>query len=216
MSNSLSWLLDVLLTHRSAKYPLAIIAKALEVFDRPWLCGFDIGCSFQGTVAHSPKLSQIFKDSGSRICVNAFHGYSHSYSCQQHHHPNVINGMGLEDFETMEHIFSLSNQLASVVRYTSAYRRRVLVHMYFQRWDEERYQSLGKFIYDNFLQAQGIISMKEPLVVDSLRALGLTAEDLARFAEEERSYVASLQKESDRHLHTIAYVQALEELWSVE
>ncbi|KAI1782950.1 hypothetical protein LXA43DRAFT_904545, partial [Ganoderma leucocontextum] len=208
------WIADMVRSGELAKYPLAIVAKALEVFDDRWLCGFDIGCSFQGTVAHSPKLAQKFKDSGSRICVNAFHGYSHSYLCQQHHHPNIIVGMGLEDFETMEHIFSLSNQLAGVIRYTSAYRRRALIQMYFQRWDEERYQSLGKFIYDNFIQAREIIDTKEPLVQESLLALSLTVEDLKTLAEDERSYVGSLQKEDDRHIHAVAYVQALEELWS--
>ena len=200
----------------SAKYPLAIIAKALEVFRDRWVCAFDVGCSFQGTLQRSPKLGQIFKDSGSRICVNAFHGYSHSYSCQQHHHPNGIKGMGLEDLETMERIFSLSNQLAPIIRYTSAYRRRVLIQMYFQRWDEERYLALGKFLYDNFIQAREIINEKETLVTHSLRELQLTPQDLARFKAEEGTYLASLQKEDDRHLHAVAYVQALEELRSVE
>ena len=124
--------------------------------------------------------------------------------------------MGLEDLETMERIFSLSNQLAPIIRYTSAYRRRVLIQMYFQRWDEERYLSLGKFLYDNFVQAREVINEKEALVTYSLHELQLTTQDLAQFMEDERTYVSSLQKEDDRHLHAVAYVQALEELRSVE
>ncbi|KAI0681720.1 hypothetical protein BC835DRAFT_1311796, partial [Cytidiella melzeri] len=46
------------------------------------------------------SLGPAFAASGGRFCVCAFHGYSHSYTCQLEYHPNVIAGAGLEDLET--------------------------------------------------------------------------------------------------------------------
>jgi hypothetical protein len=105
----------------SAKYPLAIIAKATEVLPPNFIGAYDISCEFSKTVMAS-SLGHAFKSRGGQICVNAFHGYSHNYACQLQHHPNIIEGTGLEDLETLEHIFSSSNQLATVIRYATAFR----------------------------------------------------------------------------------------------
>src|ERR1700679_1247091 len=104
-----------------AKYPLSIVAKAMDTFGSNILVGYDIGCVFGGTILSS-SLGTRFQESGSRTCVNAFHGYSHNYQCQLKNHPNNIAGMGLEDLETLERVFSSSNALAAVTRYSSAYR----------------------------------------------------------------------------------------------
>lgn len=84
-----------------AKYPLAMVSKALDVFGKHLLIGYDIGCVFGRTILSS-SLGPKFQDSGSRTCVNAFHGYSHNYECQCKNHPNNIAGVGLEDLETLE------------------------------------------------------------------------------------------------------------------
>lgn len=149
------------------------------------------------------------------MCVNAFHGYSHEYSCQVKNHPNVIEGMGLEDLETLERIFSASNQLAAVIRYASPYRRRVLIDLFFQQWDDEKYLNVGKMLYDNHRQATSIISKDGIVVAEAMKSQGLKASDLVLYAEQERVYLASLGKESTHDMHEIAYVEALQELRAI-
>ena len=97
-----------------------MVSKAMDTFGSNLLIGYDIGWVFGGTILSS-SLGTRFQESGSRTCVNAFHGYSHNYQCQCKNHPNNITGMGLEDLETLERVFSSSNALASVTRYVSAY-----------------------------------------------------------------------------------------------
>ena len=106
----------LLIMFDSANYPLAIMAKILEKISRRKLISYNIGCAFGDTVLHT-SLKLAFEASGSHFCVNAFHGYSHSYNCQVQHHPNVIASIGLEEMEMLEQIFSTSNQLAPVTHY---------------------------------------------------------------------------------------------------
>ncbi|OCH83645.1 hypothetical protein OBBRIDRAFT_808851, partial [Obba rivulosa] len=70
------------------KYPLAIVAKALELISGASLLGYNIGCNFEETIKQS-SLRPLWHARGWRCC-----------------------GMGLEDLETLERVFSSSNQLA--------------------------------------------------------------------------------------------------------
>ena len=175
------------------------------------MLGFDIGCSFKTTLNNS-SLGAAFRAIGGQVCVNAFHGYSHSYPCQLQNHPNGIRGMGLEDLETLERMFSASNQLAIVTRYASAYRRVLLIHTFFRPWDEEKYANLGSFLYNNYVQALDIINSKSPVVKESMDMLQLTHDDLEALSSEECAYFESLHNESPWDVHAMAYVEALEEL----
>ncbi|RDB25832.1 hypothetical protein Hypma_006599 [Hypsizygus marmoreus] len=124
------WITDMVRSGELAKYPLAMVAKALEVLGPQHLVGYDIGCQFQSTISTS-SLGPKFTEEKCRCCLNAFHGFTHNYLCQLHHHPNCIDGMGIEDLETLERVFSLSNALAPITRYMTAYRRRVFIDLYF-------------------------------------------------------------------------------------
>lgn len=183
----------------------------LEVVEDKILVGFDIGCVFKTTLANS-SLGPCFKASGSRVCVNAFHGYSHSYPCQVQHHPNVIEGIGLEDLETLECTFSKSNELVAVTRFASAYRRRALIHMFFQQYDEEKYTAVGSMLYDNYLQAIEIIHDLTPKLVGSLRALNVDLATLRTWEGEECDYFKNLRDESPEDIFAVAYVEGLQEL----
>ncbi|EKM60695.1 uncharacterized protein PHACADRAFT_83946 [Phanerochaete carnosa HHB-10118-sp] len=66
-----------------------------------WLTNYDFGCSMEITVKNS-TLSPEYTRKHVHMCVNVFHSYSHSHVCQLHFHPNVIEGTGVKDFETME------------------------------------------------------------------------------------------------------------------
>ncbi|CDO75653.1 hypothetical protein BN946_scf184941.g6 [Trametes cinnabarina] len=208
------WLVDMVRSGELAKYPLAIVAKALAVLGTRLMIGYDIGCDFLKTVNGS-SLGPKARELETRFCVNAFHGYSHSYNCQVAFHPNTIAGMGLEDLEGLERIFSSSNQLAPIIRYASRYRRASLIDLFFHQWDDEKYANLGLMLYNNLVQALKIVREQGPVLEKALESLQLSREDLDMFAVEEREFFLQLRDEQDSNLHVVAYVEALQELRSV-
>ncbi|KAL4259837.1 CxC1-like cysteine cluster associated with KDZ transposases domain-containing protein [Pleurotus pulmonarius] len=205
------WLADMVRSGELAKYPLAIVSKVLDTLGPRVLLGYDIGCSFQSTVASSSLASRA-RDQGLRLCVNAFHGYSHSYACQQKHHPNIIPGTGLEDLETLERVFSVSNQLANVTRYASAFRRRLFIDNFFRQWDEDKYQNLGVMLYNNYKQALEIVNTDTIALQEAMNSLNIQEEDFARWQNEEIEYVSQLGTESEENLLHIMYVEMLQKL----
>ncbi|KAG6865109.1 hypothetical protein C0993_008272 [Termitomyces sp. T159_Od127] len=190
------WIMDMLRSGELAKYGLAFVTKALKVLAPKFLLGYDIGCVFEGTIDRS-SLSGSFKELGCRCCINTFHGYSHNFLCQVQHHSNVIEGMGLEDLETLERVFSSSDQLASVTRYMSKHCQRVFIDLFFCQWDEEKYKNLATMIYNNYRQALRIINVDGP--------------ELERAKQE-----LILGKEPEGHALKIAYVERLKELRDAE
>jgi len=200
--------------HR-AKYPLAITSRALRVLGPQLLQGYDIGCVFQKTITSS-SLGPLFVETKSRCCVNAFHGYSHNFSCQTRNHPNVIEGAGLEDFETMERVFSSSNAVAVVTRYASAYRRRVFIDMFFQQWDDDKYQNLGLMLFNNYKQGLSIISDDGSAVEEAIQSLGIQPADLESWHREQTEFFETIGEESSWDVHAVVYVELLQELNSAE
>ncbi|KAH9911787.1 uncharacterized protein BXZ73DRAFT_56780 [Epithele typhae] len=205
------WIADMIQSGELAKYGIAMVDKINTELPSNILLGYDIGCVFQGTLARS-SAGPEFQKRGSQCIVNAFHGYSHSYVCQLHHHPNVTAGAGIEDLETMERIFSGSNALASITRYASKYRRHAMIVLYFRRWDEEKYTNLAVFLRNNFLQAMKIIEESEPFLASILPQLNLTEEKLIEAAEDERVYFATLRDENPEDEWAQSYVERLEDL----
>lgn len=200
-----------LLCRFRAKYPLAIISKVLEMFAAGALVGYDIGCSFNATVLSS-SLAQAFKAQDGHLCVNAFHGYTHAHVCQLHYHPNNISGTGIEDLETLERVFSSSNQLASVIRYASPFRRRLFIEAHYEQWDDDKYQNLGTFLLGNYVQALKIIHEDGATLEASKAYLEMTDELMDQWSKEEREFFATLGEESEYDVHSVAYVELLQQL----
>ena len=198
-----------------AKYPLSIVAKAMDALGPRLLVGYDIGCVFGGTIL-STSLGDKFRESGSRTCVNAFHGYSHNYACQCKNHPNNITGMGLEDLETLERVFSSSNSLAAVTRLASAFRRRLFIEMHFKQWDEDKYSKLATMLHDNYKQALGIIKNDGHAVDEAKHSLQVTDEDLESWKVEQDEYFLTLGDEPESQVRAIAYVELLQKLRQLE
>lgn len=190
-------------------------ARALRVLGPRLLMGYDIGCVFQKTISSS-SLGTQFAESESRCCVNAFHGYSHNFACQTRNHPNVIDGVGIEDLETMERIYSSSNQVAGVTRYASAYHRRVFIDMFFQQWDDDKYHNLALMLFNNYQQALSIIKDEGTAVEEAICGLGITSADLEAWHLEQVSFFETVGEESPWDVHAIAYVELLQELNSTE
>ena len=121
--------------------------------------------------------------------------------------------MGLEDLEGMERIFSGSNQLASVVRYSSAYRRRQFIDLYLQQWDADKYENLVTWLYNNYVQATKIIDEETLALEHAMHSLGIAGtEELDHWQAEELQYLQTLGKEDDYDVMTVAYVERLQEL----
>ncbi|KAI0075583.1 hypothetical protein K474DRAFT_1761098, partial [Panus rudis PR-1116 ss-1] len=217
---SIMWVADMVRSGELAKYPLSMVSMAAEILDPNTMCGYDIGCKFATTVANS-SLGKKCKDAGHMFCVNAFHGYTHSYDCQVKHHPNVIDGIGLEDLETLERVFSSSNQLAPIVRHSSPYRRRQLIDAYFRQWDEDKYLNCGTFLLNNYKQA--LASLEEDArSLDVLKAklsdAGIDPSDAAldTWVKEERDFFLTLGKEHPWDTFAVAYVELLQRLRQAE
>ncbi|KAJ3968613.1 hypothetical protein EV361DRAFT_805311 [Lentinula raphanica] len=204
------WICDMVRSGELAKYPLAMVGKALKTFGPKWVMGYDIGCTFEGTIVSS-SLGEEFKAQDCRTCVNAFHGYSHNALCQQSNHPVNITGMGLEDLETLERLFSSSNQLAAVTRYATPFRRRVFIDMFLQQWDRDKYQNLATMLHNNIMQALKIIETDGQALSADLEAKGLNIEDLEAYFQDEFNHTQELGKETEADLHAVAYVELLQE-----
>jgi hypothetical protein len=187
----------------------------MEVLGGRLLKGCDIGCAFQSTV-RSSSLGPRFEASGSRLCVNAFHGYAHNYACQLKNHPNFVDGMGLEDLETLERAFSASNHVAPLTRYASAFNRRVFIDLHFRTWDDDKYQNLGTMIYNNYDQALKILEEEAIALAEAQVSLGIHESDLSRWQEEQQAYFATLGQEPDYDAHAVAYVELLQKLRDIK
>ena len=199
----------------SAKYALAIVARAQDLLGDRQLIGYDIGCTFNGTILNS-SLGEIFERGASRCCVNVFHGYSHSHSCQTVNHPSVIPGAGNNDLEGMERIFSGSNELAPVTRYSTKYHRRMHIDRYFTQWDADRYANLAKTLLTNYRHALDVLATNVPEVEEWLERNGRRADDLERWEQDEAEYFARAGKVTQADRYAVEYVIRLREYWDLE
>ncbi|KDQ11426.1 hypothetical protein BOTBODRAFT_114425, partial [Botryobasidium botryosum FD-172 SS1] len=126
----------------SAKYPLAITRKLLDILGHNLGIGYDIGCAFCATLRRT-CLAHDVQSKNLRYFCGVFHGFAHNRLCQLQHLARNIEGCGYEDFETCERVFSASNHLAPLTRYASPYHRKEAIDAHFRLWDSEKYRNLG-------------------------------------------------------------------------
>lgn len=198
-------------TSRRAKYPLAIVVKVLETLGDHPLIGYDVGCTFSMTTERS-SLGPAFAEANGVFCVNAFHGYSYSFKSQLEFHPNIIEGAELEDLETMERLFSITNALASITRYASAYRRRLFIKAYLTQIDEDKHLNSGTFMLNNYKQALDILDRGAKDFDQAMASLGITNTDLDQWDVEQAEFIAHIGEEDPHDLHAMVYVERLQEL----
>lgn len=194
---------------RSAKYPLALIDKIHRTFpDLKLLIAYDIGCSFKKTLARSTIGATL----DATWTIPAMHGYAHNRLCQLSHHPKYLDGTGIEDFETCERFFSSSNHCARTSRHATRFHRHQILDHFLAQWDEERYLSLGSFLFNNYSQALTIINDLTDYLPKMFAKLQLDPTDFPRWIDEEREYLTGLGKEPEEDTLRVAYVKALQEL----
>ncbi|KAH7918582.1 hypothetical protein BV22DRAFT_1024367 [Leucogyrophana mollusca] len=194
-----------------AKYALATINKLLDVYGYDGAMAYDIGCSFSTTASNS-SISEKVRGLRHRFIVNAFHGHTHNRLCQLHFLPLYLLGLGIEDFETCERIFSASNAVARLIRHTSYFHYLQFLDLHFLQWDQDRYADLSRFIYNNYVQALGIIARNSG-ELETFKALRhLTDSDFENWLTEEEDYLANAAKEPPEDTLAVGYVEALQAL----
>jgi hypothetical protein len=109
-------------------------------------CAYDIGCTFQKTLANS-SLGPCARALKFALMVGAFHSYAHQRSCQLNWHPLYMKGTGRAEGEGCEHIFSSSNNLARNTHHASWFHCHQAITEHFNFWDQDKYALLSKGRY---------------------------------------------------------------------
>lgn len=199
-----------------AKYGLAVVEHLLQVFGKDLGIGYDVGCKFGTTVARS-ELGPVAAELNFKSLVGSFHGHAHNRICQLSHLATYVPGIGLEDLEGCERLFSRSNALAGVTRHASSFHRRQLYSLFFQNLDlTDTYTALSKFLYNNYKQALLILD-GQPSLALAMNHLGVT--DVSTFhgwLEEERAYLQGLRKEPEQETLQLEYYGILLKLQAAE
>ena len=208
----------------SAKYGLAVTQKLLHTLGDDITVGYDIGCAFASTINSSVLLHDQAKLKHLWMLVPAFHGYAHTHACQLSWNPLYIPGVGLEDFETAEHIFL---QPLHVMHWPSIGIRQLSSGPLFGTSMPTSVRILFACILNkpDTLVTQAsffwITTSKNCQLYQHCNLLltwclhNLTDTDFIQFYNEEKMYLASLQL-PPANSQAISYVEALEKFESAE
>ncbi|KAF7970980.1 hypothetical protein HWV62_22471 [Athelia sp. TMB] len=192
-----------------AKYPLATTNFLLEVFGDDLGLGADIGCALTETIKHSKLLGEKAAKSRLQVIVNAFHGWAHNRLCQLQYHPLYRKGTGLEDLEILERIFSSSNTIARPIRHATKFHWLQAVDLHFRQWDEQKYQELSTFMYNNYNQALVIIRDYTPQIATFKAQFMVGDTDIEGWLAAELKFLQELKDEPEERVLAVAYVDAL-------
>ncbi|KAG2117688.1 hypothetical protein BD769DRAFT_1629740 [Suillus cothurnatus] len=201
---------DMVQSGELAKYPLAVVAKLLDAFGDRLGGGYDIGCQFQATLDNS-LLGPLARSLRHTLLVGAFHGHAHRQLCQLFSLTTYIKGLGIEDLETCERMFSKLNSLTSALRYTTVFHRQQAIDSYFEHNDEfEVYSNLSNFLHSNYKQALNILANGEAILPKVMKDLGVEDEStFEHWLEDEKVYLKGLTREPEDEMLHMEYWQRL-------
>ncbi|KAG1779310.1 hypothetical protein EV702DRAFT_966110, partial [Suillus placidus] len=188
-----------------AKYPLALTDFMLDAFGKDIRIGYDVGCTFGEIIRNSLLLGAKAGANHLQVIINSFHGYAHNRSCQLWYHPLYRPGFGIEDLETMECVFSSSNSVSRSVRYASKFHWAQSIDLHFQKWDDDKYVELSKFILNNYQQALSTISEFSVTISNFATSLNIQEDKFKRWLEAEQEYLANLKDEPEECVLACAY-----------
>ncbi|KAG1837203.1 hypothetical protein C8R48DRAFT_751645 [Suillus tomentosus] len=191
---------DMVQSGELAKYPLAVIAKLLDVFRKQLGSGYDIGCQFKTTLKNS-SLGPLAR-SLQHTCLVLVPAFSLTM---------YIKGLGLEDLETCERTFSKSNSLASALCYVSVFHWQQAIDCYFEHNNDfEVYANLSNFLYCNYKQALDILNDGNTTLPKLMQDLRLTDKSIFEcWLEEEKTYLQGLTREPEDETLQMEYWQKL-------
>ncbi|KAG1870917.1 hypothetical protein F4604DRAFT_1881226 [Suillus subluteus] len=202
---------DMVRSGELMKYPLVTIHWLMEVYQRPFVYGYDIKCMFEKIISRS-SLSSTVHQLGVDGVVNGFHGHAHNRLCQVQHHCKYKVRAGKEDFETCERMFSESNGVAPEIRNASEFHRHQVLDEHFRFSKLDKYASLSTFIYHNYVQALDSIRTNE----DFLHQFPMSPDDFEADLSDERLYLQTAASKRKEDSVEIDYVKALLELEDAE
>ncbi|KAJ6461948.1 hypothetical protein C8R47DRAFT_1180494 [Mycena vitilis] len=199
---------DMVRSGELGKYGLAIAQDLLAAFGGDIGLGYDIGCGFGTTIQTSP-LGPKAKALNLRMLVGSFHGHAHNRKCQLRFLARYMKGLGLEDLEGCERMFSQSNGLSRSVRYASVFHRKQTIRTYFAHRDTfETYANLSTFLVNNYNQALEMLDTQSSLDY-AMDQAGVTAKIFESRIAEEKAYLDSLSKEPEEETDQMDYYQQL-------
>ena len=117
--------------------------QLIHTFGNDILFAYDIGCTFSATLSNS-IIGELAHDFNFHSCISSFHRAAHNRLCQLRFHIGLTEGAGMDDGEGNEQLFSASNALAGVIHHATAYYRHLRIHVHFNKWDQDKYEHLGK------------------------------------------------------------------------
>ncbi|KAH9918795.1 uncharacterized protein B0H18DRAFT_1122870 [Fomitopsis serialis] len=120
-----------------------------------------------------------------------------------------LEGVGKEDFEGCERLFSESNALAGNTCLATTFHRAQAIEQHFSFWGEQKHTELGKFLYNNYKQALDIMYDDMKVVEVLGQQLGTNEADYERYLVEERAYLAGLKSEPPEVTQRLDYIEAL-------
>ncbi|KAJ7578621.1 hypothetical protein C8J56DRAFT_1111628, partial [Mycena floridula] len=185
---------DMVQSGELMKYAIATLNHFFGILPPKMGGGYDVGCTFEVTLRNSRLGSRASEELYTSL-VGLFHGYAHNRLCQLLKLVLYLSGVGLEDFETCERFFSLSNALASVTRHASIFHRRQAIVEYSRHHDSfHTYANLSTFLVKNYEQALAILET-EPAFTQSMTEAGISAPEVFEdWLQEELVYLKSRVK----------------------
>ncbi|KAF9071513.1 hypothetical protein BDP27DRAFT_1361685 [Rhodocollybia butyracea] len=99
-----------------AKYPLSMVAKALKVFSPGWVLGYDIGCSFSGTIRQSSP-GQWDREKYQNLATMLHNNYVQTLNILEYELPSFeadIQALGLTKEELSTYIAEESRHYATL------------------------------------------------------------------------------------------------------
>ncbi|OBZ74357.1 hypothetical protein A0H81_05684 [Grifola frondosa] len=201
-------LCDMIRSSELMKYPLAIVNKLLHVYGHDIGLGYDIACKFTKTLSRS-SLGSHAKEQRMFGIVLVFHGHSHNCLCQVYWHPMYRDGVGKEDFEGCECLYSESNALACGTRLATAFHRHQAIEQFFGFWSEQKHADSGKFIFNNYKQALDIIAEGTHKLEMYAQQLKTSDDDYEDYLRQECAYLLALKAEPPELLRKVDYMAAL-------
>ncbi|KAG2107632.1 uncharacterized protein F5147DRAFT_745899 [Suillus discolor] len=192
-----------------AKYALAIANKLIDVYGANGLTGYDIRCSFSKTITVS-SINDKVKHTNHHFIVNAFHGHAHNRCCQ------LSKGLGIEDLETCEHVFVGSNTVAPLIRHASHFYWLQFIDLQFDQWDQDCYEELSQFLYNNYHQVLHVINKLTPTIKELKQQLDLSDANFEQWNIKELQYLEALATEPEYDPKRLTYVKVLQSLAKAE
>ncbi|KAJ7216257.1 hypothetical protein C8J57DRAFT_1440557 [Mycena rebaudengoi] len=200
---------DMVKSGELGKYGLAVADALMKAFGKDLALGYDIGCGFKTTIRNSP-LGREARRLNFRCLVGAFHGHAHYRECQLKFLVTYMKGLGIEDLERCERLFSVTDGLSRSVPYASVFHRLQTITKFVEHRDTfEVYANLSTFLVNNYKQAINIIDGEEG-VHRAMAEVGIESGEVFRERlAEELTYLQALKKDPDTVTDMMDYYQKL-------